>query len=393
MVDKPHSFRDRYFYPSFRSLILPLYGCQSLRMGSSFRADNTILSWSLDRRPIPAPYQYVRNDGHTISTETSQNIYSAFLHYDIHRQHNGGLIYQQTGWHSFPRSLENTQLVPGTRHQSSSHSWQIQHSCRPPLKTRQTYQDRMGSGSNSCEFSIPDAQPPKCGSVCDKIQPQTPIICHSSTRLQSTSDRCPVHGLESSSCICFSSFYSDTCCSRENPTTTVVLRTSISVSPDSSAKTTDSIQRKICPSKSPNSRPSRLGVIKQSIRDKKFSQNVEDFISRSRRASTQKVYDAKWTIFSNWCHSKKVNPISVPITVIADFLIFLFSEKKCQISTIKGYRSMISNTLKFKTGNRIGSNPVLSELIRSFELQRPVQRSLTPKWVIVGFSMSTKTTF
>ena len=68
------------------------------------------------------------------------------------------------------------------------------------------------------------------------------------------------------------------------------------------------------------------------------------------------------------------------ITVIADFLIFLFSEKKCQISTIKGYRSMISNTLKFKTGNRIGSNPVLSELIRSFELQRPVQRSLTPKW-------------
>ena len=41
---------------------------------------------------------------------------------------------------------------------------------------------------------------------------------------------------------------------------------------------------------------------------------------------------------------------------------------------------MISNTLKFKTGNRVGSNPVLSELIRSFELQRPVQRSLTPKW-------------
>ena len=65
---------------------------------------------------------------------------------------------------------------------------------------------------------------------------------------------------------------------------------------------------------------------------------------------------------------------SAPVTVI------LFSEKKYQISTIKGYRSMISNTLKFKTGNRIRLNPVLSELIRSFELQRPVQKSLTPKW-------------
>ena len=145
-----------------------------------------------------------------LALKQAKNIYSPFLHHDIHRQHNGGLIYQQTGWHSFPqslrRSLENTQLVPGTRHsyQSTSHPRQIQHSCRPPLKTRQTYQDRMGSGSNSCEFSIPDAQLPKCGSVCDKIQPQTPIICLSSTRLQSTSDRCPVHGLESSSCICFS---------------------------------------------------------------------------------------------------------------------------------------------------------------------------------------------
>ena len=62
--------------------------------------------------------------------------------------------------------------------------------------------------------------------------------------------------------------------------------------------------------------------------------------------------------------------VSAPFfPVIADFLIYLSSEKKYQISTIKGYRSMISNTLKFKTGNRIGSNPVLSELIRSFELQ------------------------
>ena len=41
---------------------------------------------------------------------------------------------------------------------------------------------------------------------------------------------------------------------------------------------------------------------------------------------------------------------------------------------------MISNSLKFKTGNRIRSNTVLSELIRSFELQCPVQRPLTPKW-------------
>ena len=141
----------------------------------------------------------------------------------------------------------------------------------------------MGSGSNSSEFSIPDAQFSKCGFVCDPIQSQTPIICLSSTRQQSTSDICSVHGLESSSCICFSSSFSDSCCSGKNPTTsmqnsshssvlattTVVLRTtsSISVSSDSSAtnsKTLDTIKRKICSSKPPTSQPSHLGVIKQS---------------------------------------------------------------------------------------------------------------------------------
>ena len=167
--------------------------------------------------------------------------------------------------------------------------------------------------------------------------------------------------------------------------TAVVLRvtTTSSVSsnsPSTISKTSDTVKRKISTPKPPITRPSRLGDIKQSIRDKKFSKDVANFVSKSRRKSTQKVYDAKWILYSNWCHRRKIDPVSAPLTVIADFLIYLFSEKKYQISTIKGYRAMISNTLKFKTGNRIGSNPVLSELIRSFELQHPVQRSLTPKW-------------
>ena len=33
---------------------------------------------------------------------------------------------------------------------------------------------------------------------------------------------------------------------------------------------------------------------------------------------------------------------------------------------------MIPNTLKFKTGRDIGNDPIISELIRTFEIQRPV---------------------
>ena len=301
--------------------------------------------------------------------------------------------------------MGDPQLVLGTRHryQSSSYPRQIQHLSRLPVQIGKTCQNRMGFRSNSSEFCVPDAQLPECGFVCNPIQSQTPIKCLPSSRQQSVGDRCSVNGLESSLRICVSALYSDSCCSRQNSLTsvqnnsnssvlatkTVVLRTSptLCVSPDPSAtisKTSDSVQRKIRSSKPPISRPSRLGVIKESIRDKKFSENIADFVSRSRRSSTQKVYDVKWSIFSNWCRTKKVNKVSAPITVITDFLIFLFSEKKYQISTLKGYRAMISSILTFKTGNSIGSNPVLSELIRSFELQRPVQRSLTPKWDLSG---------
>ena len=91
--------------------------------------------------------------------------------------------------------------------------------------------------------------------------------------------------------------------------------------------------------------------------------------------------------FSDWCLQRKVHPFSTTPSEVADFLLHLFQEKKCQVSTIKGYRSTISkgyrstisNTLKFKSDSNIGSDHVISELIKSFELQRPVERSLAPK--------------
>ena len=51
-----------------------LFTDDSLGMESSSRADETIISWSLDGRPIPAPYQYSRNNAHSFCTEESHTI-------------------------------------------------------------------------------------------------------------------------------------------------------------------------------------------------------------------------------------------------------------------------------------------------------------------------------
>ena len=72
-------------------------------------------------------------------------------------------------------------------------------------------------------------------------------------------------------------------------TTTACLSSSLS---STFSKTINTSKMKVSTSKPPSSEPSRLGVIKQSVRDRKFLQNVADFASKSRRTSTQKVCDA-----------------------------------------------------------------------------------------------------
>ena len=99
------------------------------------------------------------------------------------------------------------------------------------------------------------------------------------------------------------------------------------------------------------------------ISDKKFLREVAEHVSAARRLSTRKVYDAKWTVFTNWCRQRKINPVQASPRIIEHFLLLMFQEKKCQVSTIKGYKSMFSSTLKFKSGTNIGSDPIISELI------------------------------
>ena len=140
--------------------------------------------------------------------------------------------------------------------------------------------------------------------------------------------------------------------------------------------------RKLCASssKSPVSFSSRLDIVKRSVTNKNFSRDIAEHVSKARRPSTRKVYEAKWGVFSSWCRTRKITPSKVSVSNVADFLLYLFEVKKCQASTIKCYRSMISNTLKFRSGINVGSDPIISELMKAFELQRPVQRSLLPKW-------------
>ena len=71
----------------------------------------------LDGGPIPAPYQYSGNNGHSFCTEESHTIHTLLLCYDFHPQYNSGLVYQQKRKNTFSqpmhRGMGNSPLVPG----------------------------------------------------------------------------------------------------------------------------------------------------------------------------------------------------------------------------------------------------------------------------------------
>ena len=210
-VDGHQLLHSRNSHSPSRLQCIPLYGCQSMWMGSSSGTDESVLSWSLVGRPIPAPYQHVGNNGHSFCIDKSLKIYSPFLCHDFYRQHNSGLIYQQARRNTFfqplCRGMEDPPIVPKTSysHQDSSYARQIQCFGRLIIENGQNYQNRMGIGSIDSKCNFPNVQLSQFGSVCDTFQSQTSTLCIPSSGQSSLCDRCILHELEQSSCLRISS--------------------------------------------------------------------------------------------------------------------------------------------------------------------------------------------
>ena len=78
--------------------------------------------------------------------------------------------------------------------------------------------------------------------------------------------------------------------------------------------------------------------------------------------------------------AREVNTVDPSLTKLIDFFCYLFDTFELSVASIKGYRSAISNTLKFSKAADCTADPIISDIIKGFALRRPVSRSLTPKW-------------
>ena len=128
------------------------------------------------------------------------------------------------------------------------------------------------------------------------------------------------------------------------------------------------------PSQEPlESEPTCLAPRASAIKEQGFSEAVAARIEAPQRGSTRSVYEAKW------CLSNQVDFRAPPLKAIADFLLYLFQERKLQPGTIDGYRSAIAD----KLGNvpiNVSKDENLTRLLDSFHRDRPKGRRGIPSW-------------
>ena len=120
---------------------------------------------------------------------------------------------------------------------------------------------------------------------------------------------------------------------------------------------------------SDKSRSTCLAPRASAIKEQGLSEAVAARIEAPQRGSTRSIYEAKWTTFTKWCISNQVDFMTPPVKSIADFLLYLFQDRKLQPSTSDGYRSAIADKLVNSPIN-VSKDENLTCLLDSFHRDR-----------------------
>ena len=132
-------------------------------------------------------------------------------------------------------------------------------------------------------------------------------------------------------------------------------------------------------SRSPQASTSCLETLRRFTRAAGFSSGVASQVGLARRASSRTNYQLEWSTFRSWCRQKG-HSISLPsVSKVADFLLWLHRCRGLSVSSIMGYRSMLSAVFRFQLPE-LSSHPVLRDLLRSFCLAAPCCPLRPPAW-------------
>ena len=326
------------------------------------------------------------------SSSSNRQYYSSILHKQGGRNEVGPTVCP---------TVENLDLVfPATSNsQSSTHPRPLKCDSRQTVQAGSDHPDRVVPPSGSLPPDMHPVAPASNRPVCHEVQPQVTSVCLSGTGLPGSCSRCTHSALGGPGCIRLSTdshigqsggeasglpvqeTRSD-CPGVAQHALVLGLGEHVQPGPSQPAHPAQSANTTIQsdPSqKSDQPKSPCLAPRATKIKEQGFSEAVAARIEAPQRGSTRSVYEAKWTIFKKWCVSNQVDFGSPPIKSVADFLMYLFEDKKLQPSTIDGYRSAIADKLGDTIVN-ISKDDNLTRLLESFHRDRPKGRRGIPSW-------------
>ena len=296
-------------------------------------------------------------------------------------------------------SLEDYDLV----YQKSGHPQSSPHPRLPECSSRQAIQigpnnsNRVVSPSTNFSNNLRQMAPTPDRLVCNKIQQISPV-CVSSARPSGLGSGCTQPVLGKSGPICLPTDchfgqgggkateqtmqenHSD--CPRVDKHVLVLGSSdhvqSNSTKPAQSAQSIDTALQSDPSQESDKPKSPCMAPRALPIKEQGFSEAVAARIEAPQRGSTRSVYEAKWTIFTKWCISQ-VDFRASPVKSVADFLMYLFQDRKLQPSTIDGYRSAIADKLGNSPIN-ISKDENLNASPGEFPRDRPKGGRGIPSW-------------
>ena len=108
-----------------------------------------------------------------------------------------------------------------------------------------------------------------------------------------------------------------------------------------------------------------LETLQQFTRAAGFSSAVAEQSSLARRPSSRAIYQVRWSIYCSWCREHGHSVSRPTLAKVADFLYWLRYTRGLSVSSLRGYRSVLSAVFHFHLPS-LSSDPVIQDLLRSF---------------------------
>ena len=315
---------------------------------------------------------------------------------NICRQHNSPSIYCQTRGHLVMEPLftgkRNPPLVRGEGGSSDPSVYQRHSECDSQLLKQKEpdHSNRVDSSHGSVQTTVEDMGSAMCGSVRNVPKLSDSGIHVTTPGQPSSSSRLNVATMVQYGSLRIPALCHDQGSSKQNKVlkklqgdigrsmvaSSGVVPRSHRASSRHSKKSTptkrslEATSGRSSSSKPPHASSDRMETLFRLVRSRGFCSENAQQMFRSKRSTTNRLYQQRWSIYFSWCQSKGVSSTRTTVNNICSFLCFLWYEKKYAVSTIKGFRSMLVSVLRH-LGMDLSHDKDINEIIKSFEVEVP----------------------